>query len=99
MHQTSGYYLHNTQGIPGLIGRSPTHYVNAPVSSLRSRTVVIPNLGGMAGISVNFRNSKVTFGYRGDFFLNAMDTGFDKQKSRTVGFYGPFVNFSIGIDG
>jgi len=65
----------------------------------RSRTVVVPNIGGFAGLSFNFTNAKVALGYRGDFFFGAMDTGNDTRKTKTVDFYGPFASISIGIAG
>ena len=61
--------------------------------------MTIPNVGGFAGVSFRYANAKVSFGYRGDFFFNAMDTGWDTRKSSTVGFYGPFATISIGLGG
>jgi iron complex outermembrane receptor protein len=65
----------------------------------RSRSVVVPNVGGFAGLSFRYANAKVNFGYRGDFFFGAMDTGNDIRKTKTVGFYGPFASVSVGIGG
>jgi hypothetical protein len=61
------------------------------------RSVVVPNLGAFAGLSVNFPNSKVSFGYRGDYFFGAMDTGIDARHSQNVSFHGPFAKISIGF--
>ena len=95
-HQTAGFYLKGP-----LVGASIQHstYVNPPVDHSRVRTVTIPNAGGFAGITFRYADAKVSFGYRGDFFFHAMDTGWDTQKSSTVGFYGPFASVSIGLGG
>ena len=95
-HQTAGYYF------KGVIEDNPKYhstYVNPPVDHNRSRSVTIPNVGGFAGVSFRYANAKVSLGYRGDFFFNAMDTGWDTHKSTTVGFYGPFATISIGLGG
>jgi hypothetical protein len=95
-HQTAGYYFE------GAVADNPKHYtvyVNPPVDHSRVRMVTIPNAGGFAGVSFRYASAKVSFGYRGDFFFNAMDTGWDTAKSSTVGFYGPFASVSIGLGG
>jgi outer membrane receptor protein involved in Fe transport len=63
------------------------------------RSVTVPNLGGLAGVSYRFNNAKVSIGYRGDFFFGAIDGGIDARKSETLGFFGPFAKISIGIGG
>ena len=95
-HQTAGYYF------KGKIADNPavfTVYVNPPVDHSRVRSVMIPNVGGFAGLSLKFPNAKVSIGYRGDFFFNAMDTGWDTHTSSTTSFYGPFASISIGLGG
>jgi len=72
-------------------------YDNPLVARRRSRTVIVPNVGGFAGLSIQRANAKISFGYRGDFFFGAMDTGFDTAKHSMVGFYGPFANISVGF--
>jgi hypothetical protein len=62
-----------------------------------SHSVVVPNVEAFAGLSVNFPNSKVSFGYRGDFFFGAMDVGIDARKTSTTSFHGPFAKLSIGF--
>lgn len=62
-----------------------------------SRTVSVPNLGGSIGLSWRAQNFKVSFGYRVDFFLGAMDTGIDARKSGTLGFKGPYASVSVGL--
>ena len=74
-------------------------YHRHPAPSDRSRSVVVPNLGGFAGLSMNYPNAKVSFGYRADFFFGAMDTGIDARHSSNVGFHGPFATISIGLGG
>jgi len=64
-----------------------------------ARSIVVPNIGGFAGVSWRYANTKVSIGYRGDFFFNAMDVGIDERKSSNVGFYGPFATVSIGLGG
>ena len=95
-HQTAGYY-HKGPAIR--IGGYHSTYVNAPIDLNRSRSAIIPNIGGFAGVSFRYADAKVSFGYRGDFFFNAIDTGWDTHKSSTVGFYGPFASVSIGLGG
>jgi len=90
-HKTSGHAV-------GVYG-TKSHYYSKAGSFDRSRRVAIPNLGAMLGMSVKFPNAKVSFGYRGDFFFGAMDTGNDDRKTKTVGFYGPFATVSIGLGG
>lgn len=81
----------------GNVGPSAQH-TNA-ASFNRSRTVVVPNLGGFAGVSFLYSNAKVSFGYRADFFFGATDGGLDSRKSENVGFHGPFATISVGIGG
>jgi hypothetical protein len=65
----------------------------------RDRSVVVPNVGGQAALSLNWPNAKVSFGYRVDFFFGAIDGGIDTQQSQDIGFYGPFATVSIGLGG
>lgn len=44
-------------------------------------------------------NAKVSFGYRADFFFDAVDAGFDTRHTQAVGFHGPFATVSIGPGG
>ena len=89
-HMSSGYY-HGKYG--------SSSYNNPLVSTSRSRSVIVPNLGAFAGASYRFNNAKISFGYRGDFFFNALDGGIDARKSETLGFSGPFARISIGLGG
>ena len=79
-----------------------SHY--APIGSnsghsRRSRSVVVPNVGGFAGFSVKYPNAKFSFGYRIDTFLGAMDTGIDTRQTSNVMFHGPYAALSIGLGG
>lgn len=98
-HQTTGFYQHNTKGLSGLYNPVTSHYTRGPFNPVRSRTVTIPNTGGFAGLTISHGITMVKFGYRGDFFFNAMDGGIDKGKSQTVGFYGPFASVRVGLGG
>jgi len=70
-----------------------------PGGHIIDRSVIVPNLGGMAGASWRIDNVKVSAGYRADFFFGAMDVGIDARKSATLGFYGPFASISVGLGG
>ena len=76
-----------------------TSHIHRSGNPNRSRTVIVPNLGGFAGFSFRFPNAKVSLGYRGDFFFSAMDGGIDVARKENRGFYGPFASVSVGIGG
>jgi hypothetical protein len=109
-HQTSGYYhciggfkVLGTAGCHGGI-RAATgfNYISSYQHSTphnRSRSIVVPNLGGFAGVSMRYSNAKLSLGYRGDFFFGALDGGIDTARRETVGFYGPFATISFGFGG
>jgi hypothetical protein len=78
--------------IPIIIAQSTT----APQ---RDRTVVVPNLGGFAGVSWRLPRGKISMGYRADFFFGAIDGGIETAHQNTTGFYGPFASVSIGLGG
>jgi hypothetical protein len=65
----------------------------------RSRTVTVPNLGGYVGASMRYHNSKVSFGYRADTFFDAIDGGQETHESTNRGFYGPYLNVTLGLGG
>jgi hypothetical protein len=109
-HQTSGYYHCigglKALGTPGCHGgvkvATGFNYVSSYQHGLpqnRSHTVVIPNLGGFAGVSMRYSNAKISLGYRGDFFFGALDGGMDVARRATIGFYGPFATISFGLGG
>lgn len=95
-HQTSEYYMpapsHGGVGVNYPVYKTATKH-------RRSHSIVVPNIGGMAGISLKLPNAKVSLGYRADFFFGAMDGGIDTRHSENVGFFGPFATISIGLGG
>ncbi len=64
-----------------------------------SKSIVVPNIGGFAGFSVRYASAKVTFGYRADLFVDAMDRGIDQRESQDAAFHGPFATISMGFGG
>jgi hypothetical protein len=68
-----------------------------PTMVSRVRNVTVSNFGGYAGLSMNYRNAKVSLGYRADEFFGAMDGGQATAKKENRGFYGPYASISIGI--
>ena len=103
-HQTTvhSYYKHYWQKGFNSGGHFLTVSIaqhNQSANPNRTRSVVVPNFGGFAGFSFLYSNAKVSFGYRGDFFLGAMDGGIDAAKKENVGFYGPFASVSVGLGG
>lgn len=74
-------------------------YAPRPHHSTRSRSLVVPNVGGFAGLSVKYPNVKVSFGYRADFFFGAVDAGIDTRQTKDLGFHGPFATISVGLGG
>ncbi|HTO41589.1 MAG TPA: hypothetical protein VL026_11485 [Rhizomicrobium sp.] len=67
--------------------------------SARARSVIVPNLGAFAGLSLKFPNAKVSLGYRADFFFGAVDDGIDARETSDRSFHGPFAKISIGLGG
>jgi hypothetical protein len=78
-------------------GPLPTLYPTNVHSTARSRSIIVPNIGGFAGFSLRFPNAKVSAGYRVDAFFGAMDGGIDTRKTYDRDFYGPFATISIGL--
>jgi hypothetical protein len=94
--QVSGRYF---MGSPFALPPPPTsHYVHSKPFS-RSRSKIVPNFGGFAGLSARYSHAKFSFGYRGDFFFGPMDGGLDTRDTRNRSFYGPFATISIGLGG
>jgi hypothetical protein len=98
-HQSSAQYVPGPYAYEKYPPRNGAGYNHPLVNHQRARSIIVPNVGGFAGVSFSFTNFKVSAGYRGDFFFGAMDTGFDTAKRSTIGFYGPFASVSIGIGG
>jgi iron complex outermembrane receptor protein len=101
-HQTTGQYARGTAAggyDGGHAERSITFQGPATPDHTRIRTVIVPNVGGFAGLSFQIQNFKVSAGYRADLFFGAMDGGIDARKNENVGFYGPFASVSVGLGG
>lgn len=100
-HQTTGRY-HSAGSHYNFVSWAhlPVMYQN-PVTPdhTRSRNVVVPNVGGFAGMSFRYQNAKVSFGYKADFFFGAIDGGIDVRRTEDVGFHGPYASVSIGLGG
>lgn len=74
-----------------------TSKTNNPPDRVRSRSVTVPNFGGFAGLSYRIQNFRVSLGYRADFFVGAIDGGWDKSHDITRSFNGPFASVSFGV--
>ena len=95
-HQTSG---RNYSRFIYPYSKRRTSLYQTSNSSVRVRSVIVPNFGGFAGLSYRVQNFKVSAGYRADFFFGAIDGGIDTRKEQTLGFFGPFATISIGLGG
>ena len=95
-HKTNGAYFTNHFSSFNYHPKT-TYSTSAPVG--RSRTVIVPNVGGFAGLSLHRKNARVSLGYRADFFLGAVDGGIDARHNETLGFHGPFATISLGLGG
>jgi len=95
-HQTTAYHYTQKYG-PQRRPRYVPAYTPKSANHDRSRSVVVPNIGGFAGISLRWSNAKVSLGYRGDFFFSAMDGGVDTRVSKDRDFYGPFASIAVGL--
>jgi hypothetical protein len=93
-HNT-GQINHYPSGLQTRTSTPTTHHYTYP----HSRSVIVPNVGGFAGLSLKFPNVKVSLGYRADIFFGAMDGGVDTRKTYDRAFYGPFASFSVGLGG
>jgi outer membrane receptor protein involved in Fe transport len=86
----------------GIYANTPgvcTSLYDVPGEIERSESATVPNLGGYIGASAQYRNAKINFGYRADVFFNAVDGGQGTAKSYNRGFYGPYLNVSLGLGG
>jgi iron complex outermembrane receptor protein len=102
-HKTTGrkrYQLKSNccSHVPPITSNYVTVYKHSAHNN-RIRSVTVPNFGGFAALSIQRANAKVSFGYRADFFLGALDGGIDTRKSETLGFKGPYATISVGIGG
>jgi hypothetical protein len=90
-HKTSGIYMGNFAAPPISRYSNPTKFIT------RSRSVVVPNLGGFAGLSLRYTNAKISLGYRADFFFGAIDGGLDARDASNRSLHGPFATVSLGL--
>jgi hypothetical protein len=95
-HKSTAGAFHCTPVFHGGCAAYYTHYQHS-ASIDRAKSIAVPNLGGLAGISIRYPNAKLSFGYRADFFFGAMDGGIDVAKKENRGFYGPYLNVSLGL--
>ena len=84
---------------PNSLGTCASVLYSTSKTYQRSRRVTVPNLGGYVGASVRYQNAKISLGYRADEFFNAMDGGQATAKKYDRGFYGPYLNVSLGFGG
>src|SRR6185437_15796195 len=101
-HHFSSYCHENWTGY--IVGcQTAAHYSGPGHSQVkttrRTRRKVVPNLGGYIGASARYNNAKISFGYKADTFFGAMDGGQETHKDYNRGFYGPYLNVSIGLGG
>lgn len=97
-HETQNYYQQKYYQTVPPYGVQQV-YARPPSNHNRARSVVVPNIGGFAGISYRYQNAKVSFGYRADMFFGAMDVGIDARRTADRDFHGPFAKISIGLGG
>lgn len=90
-HQASGFYT------PTVAQRTVVYQHPATPDHARSRSLVVPNVGGFAGVSFRYVNAKISLGYRADFFFGAMDGGIDMRRTYDRNFYGPYATISLGL--
>ena len=99
-HQSTARYFNISRIIlsHSVVPQTISRFPGTP-DHTRSRSVIVPNIGGFAGLSFKYTNAKFSIGYRGDFFFGAMDGGIDTAKSENRSFYGPFASVSVGLGG
>lgn len=98
-HQTTARYESAKYHYYSATRVTVTTLYHHSANPVRSRSVIVPNVGGFAGLSMRYGAAKVSFGYRADLFFDAMDGGIDAHKSYSRSFYGPFATVSIGLGG
>ena len=94
VYQSADHYLKGDPAFGGTLTITPNNR-----SLNRSNKRIVPNLGGFAGFTFKSDNAKVSFGYRADYFLGAMDGGLASRDNRDRSFHGPFAKASIGLGG
>ncbi len=81
----------------GIGGNGDPRIVEPADDVSRSTNVTVPNLGAHIGLSVQYQNAKISFGYRTDRFFNAMDGGEYSRDRVNRGFSGAYANLSLGF--
>jgi hypothetical protein len=94
-HQSSIFYHPPSQA--GLGKMAPNFVTAYPGHRTKTRSVVVPNIGGSAGLSFRYPNARLSFGYRADMFFGAMDGGIDARQTYDRAFFGPYASVSIGL--
>lgn len=92
-HATSAFFR------SGLFSNPSTVYDNPPLQHDRARSVIVPNVGFLAGLSFRYPGTKISFGYRADMFFGAMDMGIDQRDIKDRVFHGPYATISLGLGG
>ncbi len=72
-------------------------YSHALNGIARARSVTVPNVGGLVGLSISHSVAKISFGYRGDIFFGAVDGGWDTAHKENLSFHGPYATIGIGL--
>ena len=105
-HQTTARDLHAKYyvTVPTSVyanGHRQTHYTTrykrTPAAQDRSRNVTVPNFGASIGVSYRIEETKLSLGYRADYFFGEMDGGIDAARKTTLGFNGLYASISIGL--
>ena len=81
----------------GISGYGDARVVEPADDVSRSSNVTVPNLGAHLGLSVQYQNAKISFGYRTDQFFKAMDGGEYTRDRMNRGFSGAYANLSLGF--
>jgi hypothetical protein len=100
-HYQTGRYWEKKVGNNACVGEYSCAVMATPTAGghVTNREIVVPNLGGFAGISYRYQNAKISLGYRADFFFGAIDGGIDTRKSENLNMSGPFATISFGLGG
>lgn len=96
VHQTTKHFYEKKYH-PSITYGYRLVYANPPHHNDRSRSVIVPNVGGFAGLSYRFSDAKLSVGYRADFFFGAMDAGVDVRHTADRAFYGPYASVAVGL--
>jgi hypothetical protein len=75
----------------------PSVHRTAHSTRWRQKRAAVPEAGAYAAIYYRFPSAKLSLGYRGDWYFNALDGGVASTRQVDRGFFGPFAKISIGI--